>query len=234
MRVRGIILAMCGRYGFSVKDAKEVYNRFDIANTLDDFEPRWNIAPGQMNPMITKHSPNQIERMFWGLIPFWAKDETMRYKTINARAEGIEDKPTYKKAFRSQRCLVPATFFYEWDKSKKPSIPYLFEVIDRPIISFAGLYDIWKDPKDGKEISSYTIITTQANGVVGKIHERMPVILHKEDEEEWLNPDTIEPERLLKFLKPFPDDEMQSFAVSSAVNNPRVDTADLIKPVGQE
>src|SRR6266702_3649895 len=102
---------MCGRYGFSVKHAKEVYERFEVVNTLAEYHPRYNIAPGQLNPVVLRHSPNSIERMFWGLIPFFAKDDSFKYKTINARSEGIESKPTYKKPFRSQRCLVPATNF---------------------------------------------------------------------------------------------------------------------------
>jgi putative SOS response-associated peptidase YedK len=114
---------MCGRYGFSVKDAREVYDRFGVMNKLVDFQPRYNIAPGQYNPVILRHSPTSIERMFWGLIPHWAKDETMKYKTINARVEGISDKPPYRKPFRFQRCLVPATGFFEWDKSVTPSLP---------------------------------------------------------------------------------------------------------------
>src|SRR5947209_5995406 len=140
-----IPLLMCGRYGFSVKNAKEVYKRFEVANQLDMFSPRWNIAPGQLNPVITKHSPNSISRMMWGLIPFFAKDESFKYKTINARAETVANLPTYRKPFRYQRCLVPATNFYEWDKKQKPSIPYAFFVKDQPMFAFAGLYDIWKD-----------------------------------------------------------------------------------------
>jgi putative SOS response-associated peptidase YedK len=156
---------MCGRYGFSVKNAKDVYERFDTSNELSDYKPRWNITPGAMNPVITRHSPNQISRMVWGLILSWAPDDSFRFKTINARVEGIESKRVYGKPFRTQRCLVPATGFFEWDKAAKPSQPYYFRLKSKEIFAFAGLYDIWKDPKTGKEIKSYTIITTQANGV---------------------------------------------------------------------
>src|SRR5258706_5560345 len=107
---------MCGAYGFSVKDAREVYDRFDIENTLETFSPRYNVRPGQMNPVITSHSPNHISTMFWGLIPFWAKDEKMKFSTINARAETAATSASYRKPFRSQRCLIPATGFYEPDK----------------------------------------------------------------------------------------------------------------------
>jgi putative SOS response-associated peptidase YedK len=225
---------MCGRYGFSVKDAKEIYNRFDIVNTLDDYSPRWNIAPGQMNPTITRHSPKQIKRMFWGLIPYWSKDDSFKFKTINAREEGIEDKPVYRKPFRTQRCLIPATGFFEWDKSKKPSQPYYFTVKDEPIIAFAGLYDIWTDNKTGEEIWSYSIITTQANDLVNKIHPRMPVILSKENEEAWIDPDIVEPERLHEYLKPFNPDKMTMVPVSTQVNIPTIDEENLIKPLDEQ
>ena len=222
---------MCGRYGFSVKDANEVYERFDIVNKIDDLKPRWNIAPGQLNPTITAHSPKVIQRMFWGLIPFWAKDDSFKFKTINARSEGIEDKPVYRKPFRTQRCLIPATGFFEWDKEQKPSQPYFFTVKGSPIFAMAGLYDIWKDPKSGKEITSYTIITTQANNLVGKVHPRMPVILDKSEEEDWINVDTTEPDQLHKFLNTYPAEEMKSIKVSTLVNKPMVDSSDIIKPI---
>jgi putative SOS response-associated peptidase YedK len=222
---------MCGRYGFSVKDAKEIYERFDVYNALADFKPLYNIAPGQFNPVITRHSPNSISRMFWGMIPFWAKNYGFKFKTINARAEGIEDNLVYRKPFRLQRCLIPATGFYEWDKSQKPSQPYYFRLNNEEIFAFAGLYDIWKNPEDEKEIQSYTIITTQANGIVGKIHARMPVILKKTAEDIWLNPDIIEPEMLLPFLIPFANSEMVSYKVSMKVNVPTRNDPELINPV---
>jgi putative SOS response-associated peptidase YedK len=223
--------AMCGRCGFSAKDAKDVYERFDTYNELSDFKLRYNIAPGQRNPVITRHSPNEISRMVWGLIPHWAKDDSFKFKTISARVEGIETKLVYRKPFRMQRCLVPATGFFEWNKTQTPSQPYYFKLKSGELFAFAGLYDQWFDPKTSKEVQSYTIITTQANGVVGKVHQRMPVILLKEDEEEWLNPDIIKPERLLQLLKQLPDREMEAYPVSTAVNIPNNDSPDLIKPI---
>jgi putative SOS response-associated peptidase YedK len=209
---------MCGRYGFSVKNAKAVHERFDTVNELTDFKPRWNITPGQENPVITRHSPNSISRMVWGLIPSWVPDDRFKFKTINARVEGIESKRVYGKPFRTQRCLVPATGFFEWDKAVKPSQPYYFKLKHEAMFAFAGLYDVWQDPKTGKEVQSYTIITTEANRVVGKIHHRMPAILQRKDEEAWLNPDIVETERLLTLLKQYPDTEMEVYPVSPAVN----------------
>jgi putative SOS response-associated peptidase YedK len=169
--------------------------------------------------------------MLWRLIPYWAPDDSFKFKTINARVEGIEGKPVYRKPFRTQRCLVPATGFYEWDKSVKPTQPWYFKLKHEELFAFAGLYDRWQDPKTRTEVLSYTIITIQANGVVGKIHHRMPVILQKEDEDAWLNPDIVEPELLLPLLKQYPDKEMEAYPVSTAVNRPTIDTAELIKPL---
>jgi putative SOS response-associated peptidase YedK len=227
---------MCGAYGFSVKDAKEVYNRFDIENTLDDFKPRFNVRPGQMNPVVTSHSPNKISRMFWGLLPYFAKDEHYKYKTINAKAETVAELPTFRKPLRERRCLVPATGFYEPDKIHydKPPFPWhYFHLKDQPLFAFAGLYDIWKDKETGKEIYSYTIITTVPNEIVGKVHNRMPVILKKDDEETWLNLDIVEPEQLLPLLKPYPADKMEEWRVGDAARNPRNDNSELIKPVNK-
>src|SRR6267142_4210521 len=225
---------MCGAYGFSVKDAKEVYDRFEVVNTLEDLKPRWNVRPGQMNPVITSRSPNQISRMFWGLIPHWAKDKSFAYKTINARAETVATLATYKEPFRHKRCIVPATGFYEPDKIHftKPPFPWhYFQLKDQKVFGIAGLYDVWKDRETGKEIYTYTIITTEPNAVVGEFHDRMPVILQKEDEETWLNPDISEPAQLLPLLKPYTSEKMATWAVGEEARNPRNDYPELMKPI---
>src|SRR4051794_25666037 len=163
---------MCGAYGFSVKNAKDVYDRFAVVNKLDDFKPRFNVRPGQMNPVITSHSPNQISRMFWGLIPHWAKDDKYKYNTINAKAETVAQLATYKEPFRDKRCLIPANGFYEPDKihfEKSPFPWHYFQFKDKRIFAFAGLYDIWTDEKTGKEIHSYSLITTEPNKIVGSV-----------------------------------------------------------------
>jgi putative SOS response-associated peptidase YedK len=225
---------MCGAYGFSIKDAKEVYDRFEVVNTLEDLKPRWNVRPGQMNPVITSHSPNQISRMFWGLIPHWAKDKSFAYKTINARAETVATLVTYKEPFRHKRCIVPATGFYEPDKIHftKPPFPWhYFHLKDQKVFGIAGLYDVWKDRETGKEIHTYTIITTEPNAVVGEFHGRMPVILQKEDEETWLNPDISEPAQLQPLLQSYPDEKMETWPVGEEARNVRNDYPELIKPL---
>lgn len=220
---------MCGRYGFSVKNAKEVYNRFEVVNELSDLRSRYNLAPGQMNPVITSHSPNQIQYMFWGLIPHFAHDENYKYTTINAKAETVDKLSSFREPLRNKRCLIPATGFYEPDKSFNPTVWHYFQLKTQELFAFAGIYDIWEDKKTGKKIYSYTIITTVSNDVVSPIHHRMPVILRKEDEATWLNPDIVEPEHLLPLLQPYPADEMEEWRVSNAAKNVRNEGPELIK-----
>lgn len=137
-------MAMCGAHGFSVQKASEVYDRFGVMNHIP-YHPRWNLRPGQMNPVITRHSPNQISFMFWGLIPYWTKDDKGTYKTFNAKAETVADKASYRKPFRFQRCLIPANYFFEPDKVTvlKPPHPwYCFQLKNGELFAFAGLYDV--------------------------------------------------------------------------------------------
>jgi putative SOS response-associated peptidase YedK len=223
---------MCGRYSFSIEDAKDVYERFDTYNELADLTARYNIAPGQMNPVITSHSPNEISRMFWGLIPFWAKDHKQKFSTINARAETAAKSPTYREPFRRRRCIIPATGFYEPDKinyAKSPFPWHFFQFKDQRMFGIAGLYDVWTDKETGKEIRSYTIITTEPNELVGQFHDRMPVILKRGNEADWLNPDMVEPERIQSFLKPYPASDMEEWRVGDKAKNPKNDFPELIK-----
>jgi putative SOS response-associated peptidase YedK len=228
---------MCGRYNLFDFKPDEMRDRFEIDESdiefLNSLEPSYNIAPSQRNPVITKHSPNHIEVMRWGLIPFWAKDLSIGYKMINARAEGIESKTSFRKAFKYQRCLVPASGFYEWRVTDSGKVPYLIHLKKQPLFAFAGLYEMWKDV-EGKEIKSYTIITTQPNDLMATIHNRMPVILNKEDEELWLNPDVVEPERLLSLLTPYPEKEMEAYPISTKVNSPKNNEPSITQEVDEQ
>jgi putative SOS response-associated peptidase YedK len=225
---------MCGAYGFSASDIKKVYTRFSVVNTLPNYKPRYNLRPGQMNPVITSHSPNQISRMVWGLLPHIANDEHYKYRTINAKAETVASLPSFREPFRHKRCIVPATGFYEPDKNHytKPPYPWhYFRLKGQELFGFAGLYDVWRARQDGQEIYSYTIITTEPNAIVGAVHHRMPLILRREDEAEWLNPDVVEPERLRKLLTPYPAEEMESWRVGDEARNPKNDYPQLLKPL---
>src|SRR5512138_124256 len=149
--------------------------------------PRFNIAPTQDVPIIIRRSPNQLVMMRWGLIPFWAKDEKIGSKLINARAESVAERPAFRTSMKDKRCLVPTTGFYEWKDTAKGKQPYLAKRKDETLFAMAGLYDRWKD-HSGNEVLSFTIITTAANDLMAEIHDRMPVVLSRGDEELWLTP----------------------------------------------
>jgi putative SOS response-associated peptidase YedK len=203
---------MCGRFAFY--DADKLQSRFETENKLN-YQPSYNIAPGALTPVIIRQSPNQAVFMKWGLIPFWAKDPQIGYKMINARAEDIQNKPSFRRPIRSQRCLIPANGFYEWSLEHRPYYCYLK---NQDILAFAGLYDLWIDAED-KQIHSYTIVTCQPNSLIGQIHDRMPVILEKNNESIWINP-TTDLSVVLQLLKPFPNIELETCPVSDKVNNP--------------
>jgi putative SOS response-associated peptidase YedK len=197
--------------------------RFSLEERADDLAPRFNVAPTQTLPVIVRNSPNHVAMMRWGLIPSWAKDASIGSRMINARAETVAEKPAYRKPLRSQRCLVPATGFFEWKQEDDGKTPYFIHLPDESLFAFAGLYDTWRDP-DGQMVQSYTILTTAPNALMVGIHNRMPVILRHEDEDEWLDPANAEPEQLLPLLRPYPAEEMAAYPVSRLVNSPQHDT----------
>lgn len=219
---------MCGRYGFIPED--NFYDRFEIQNRLERLETHYNVVPGMMMPVITRNSPKKVENMKWGLIPFWAKDPKIGYKMINARAEGISQKPAFKKPIRSQRCLIPTSGFFEWKRLDQEKIPYYIRLKDKKTFVFAGLYDVWVNA-EGYSLKSFTIITTVPNKLVVSIHDRMPVILDDGFAEIWLDNRITDINILLDLLKPFEEDKMESFPVSKLINNPANDNSEVIKPI---
>jgi len=218
---------MCGRYGFV--PGENFYNRFEIHNRLDNLEPHYNIAPGQLVPVITRSSPNQVILMKWGLIPHWAKDPRIGYKMINARAETLNEKPTFKYSLKNHRCLIPTSGFYEWKHIGEDKIPFYIRLKGKDMFAFAGLYDIWKDA-EGYPLKTFTIITTSPNEFMSTIHHRMPVILTEEAEDIWLDQSLTDIDKLLALLTPTTA-EMESIKVSKLVNNPNNDSPEIIKPV---
>lgn len=219
---------MCGRYGFV--PGTNFDERFQIEHQQEPLLPSYNVAPGATMPVVVRNSPNRVEMMAWGLIPFWANDSKMRYKTINARAETVATTPAFREAFKRRRCLVPATGFYEWQNTARGKIPYFIHLKDTELFAFAGLYDMWKDGA-GQELRTYTIITTTPNELVQPIHNRMPVILHPEDEDRWIDPAPQDPASLHALLTPFPAELMAAYTVTRAVNSPANDSAELLTPV---
>jgi putative SOS response-associated peptidase YedK len=223
---------MCGRYILEDKK-KTIFKRFKVNEPTwynqGSYSASYNIAPGFIVPVVTRNSPNELQLMKWGLVPSWAKDPNIGFKLINARAESIAQKPSFKESFLKRRCLIPASGFYEWKhlENSKNKIPYLFTLKKDQLISFAGIYDIWKDA-EGKEIKTFTIITTEPNSLMQPIHNRMPVILKENDEDIWLDSNSNS-NILQTFLKPYDTSDMEAYTVSQEVNSPRNQGSNLIE-----
>jgi len=219
---------MCGRY--TLIDTDKLANRFDLEEAAHGLKPEYNIAPSRAVPVIAiEDGKRKLENMAWGLIPAWAKDPQTGNKPINARAENAPTSPVFRVPFRRHRCLVPASGFYEWQKLKQEKIPYYIHLKHVSLFAFAGLFDIWKD-EAGKEIRSYTIITTEPNNLILPIHDRMPVIVHKEDESTWLDPEVQDPDKLTPLLRPYAASEMEAYTISKAVNKPTFNSPQLLQP----
>lgn len=220
---------MCGRYTVHHKP-EEIAERFEVDFDYSDYTPRYNIAPSQMVATIRQIDVREVAFCKWGLIPFWAKDPSIGNKMINAKAETLAEKPSFKNALAKRRCLIPADGFYEWKKQgKAPSQPIYIRRRDQGLFAFAGLWEEWKTP-EGNRLQSCTIITTEPNELIAKFHHRMAVILRPEDEAVWLDPKNSTADAL-PLLKPYPPEELEAFEVSRAVNSPSVDEVSLIAPV---
>jgi putative SOS response-associated peptidase YedK len=193
---------MCGRY--ELIDGQRVFMRFGISNNATPILDNVDVRPTQQIPVV--HTDHVLSFMKWGLVPSWAKDPQIGSKMINARAEGIESKSAFKRPLRFQRCLIPASAFFEWKGTPGAKVKYRIARKDGDLFGFAGLYDTWNVPNGGGELATCTIITTQPNEVVAPIHNRMPVMLLPEDEERWLDPDMTEPEAIVSLLRPYPAD----------------------------
>jgi putative SOS response-associated peptidase YedK len=221
---------MCGAYDLHDIETLEARFNIDIEAEAYRLTPRYNIRPTQYSPVIVRDDKNQLRLMRWGLIPSWAKDKSVSHTLMNARAETIDTLPSYKKSFRSQRCLVPATGFYEWRATARGKVPYRITLKDEDMFGFAGLYDVWQD-REGTTLSSYTIITTMPNELVAPIHDRMLAILLKAQEDLWIDPGFHEMDVLKAFLStPYPAAAMKAYLVSSLVNSPRNDCPEVIDP----
>jgi putative SOS response-associated peptidase YedK len=219
---------MCGRYGFE-SGQRELMTRFQLETVIELLPMSFNVAPGMIMPVVVSQSPNHLELMEWGFLPRWAKDPSATRRPINARAETVATTAMFRGAFRHQRCLVPARGFYEWAKTPRGKEPYWIQLQGGELFAFAGLWEAWAD-RQGRETHTYSIITTEPNERMAPIHNRMPAILRRDDEALWLDPGQTEGERLQPLLRPYPASEMEAWPVSRAVNNPRNDSAELIRP----
>jgi putative SOS response-associated peptidase YedK len=221
-------IIMCGRYSLACID--NLCGRFRVIDPMIGFRSHFNIAPGSTNPVIVVHERAEAVMMLWGLVPHWARDIKAALRPINARAEGIGEKPMFRDLLRTKRCLVPASGFFEWKQEAGRKVPFYVHVRGDPVFAFAGLYDIWSNPA-GTTLSTYTIITTAANSLMTPIHDRMPVILKQDDEMRWLSRDVLPAEEVKRILVPYPAEGMEAYPVSERVNSPAVDDERVIEPV---
>jgi putative SOS response-associated peptidase YedK len=222
---------MCGR--FTLFEADTVLCKEFGVSGIPPLPPRYNIAPSQPVAAVRAASAGagrELALLRWGLIPSWSKDATIGNRLINARAETVGEKPSFRNAFRRHRCLIPANGFYEWRRQERGKQPYFVRMRDGRLFAFAGLWDRWENPDKGV-LETCAILTTSANAVLAPIHDRMPVILHPETYERWLDPAVRDPESLTPLLVPFPPEEMLSFPVSPRVNPPTNDDAGCIAPI---
>jgi len=219
---------MCGRCTF--QPTEEFYERFHIVNRLDGLVARYNIAPGQMVPMIISHSPNRVVLMRWGLIPHWAKDQKTAYKMINARIETLTQRPAYRGLLAAHRCLVPASGYYEWKAEERAKTPYYIHPAHGSFVAFAGLYDTWTNTQ-GEELPTFTIVTRDADDFMARLHNRMPVVLAQEDEQAWLDPQLTTPSQAVDILARNTGVPPDAYPVSRMVNKPSVDGKELIRPI---
>ena len=218
---------MCGRYTIIAK-AEEIEKRFNV-EVPESFTPSYNAAPTHILPVITNKNPDGVSLFQWGLIPGWAKDKRIGSKLINARAETITEKASFKNAFKQKRCLVIADGFYEWKRSsKKIKIPHRILLDTKELFAFAGLWEEFRD-ENQHVVHTFTIITTKANSAISKIHERMPVILEPGTEQKWLS-STISAGEQLELLKPYDEQRMDFYTVSPLVNSVSNNNSQLIIP----
>jgi putative SOS response-associated peptidase YedK len=210
---------MCARYSLTREEKR--LTALYYASLKEPYEPNYNLAPTQEGLVITSDEPGLIQPMHFGLVPYWAENTKLNISTLNARSEEVLEKKTFAPLIQKHKtCLVLADGFYEWDRKSGKPLPYRFILKDRDLFAFAGLWSQWKS-KDGSQIyRSFTIMTTQANQVVGKVHDpkfRMPVILNRFQEEFWLSKN-VSPTDLLSLCQPYPDKLMEAYRVSTDIN----------------
>jgi len=222
---------MCGRFALNV-DVTRLKDDFPWIEFPEDIGSSFNIAPTQQVLTVTNESKPGIEMLHWGLVPFWAKDTSIANTLINARGETIAEKPSFKHAFKRRRCIIIASGYYEWQKTADGKQPVFIHFKDASHFAFAGLWEKWKDKSDpaAEVLRSCTIITIAANEALKSYHHRMPVILKPDEIDRWLTPGEINPEELQELIRPYPGDDFEVYKVSKAVNSPRNNDADLIKP----
>lgn len=223
---------MCGRYRLS-RRKQILEEHFDSVSGMEDWSPRYNIAPTQSVPVIRQNPKEPVRELSlfrWGLVPRWAKDPSVAARMINARSETASTKPAFSDALRFRRCLVPADGFYEWQKTGKVKQPYCFEINDGELFAFAGIWERWNDAS-GKPLETFSILTTFPNAVTSSVHDRMPVIVSPDSYDCWLDPGMKDVAAVSELLRPYDARLMRRYPVSSRVNSAINDDEECSRPV---
>jgi putative SOS response-associated peptidase YedK len=223
---------MCGRFTLTA-EFHEIIDRFAIEAAIKEelYLKSYNVAPSHsVLSVINDGEKNRLGYLKWGLIPSWSKDEKIGSKLINARAETLAEKPSFRDAFRKRRCLVLADGFYEWKRHENGTkTPMRIKLKSNEVFAMAGIWERWKKGND--TIFTCTVITTSPNELMSDIHDRMPVILHKDDEQTWLNSEFQDSQLLSNYFQPFPQELMEAYEVSSLVNSPKNNGAQCIEKI---
>ena len=224
---------MCGRYSL-VASIADLEGRFGFDGADVAYSSSYNVAPTQgVLTLVAENEARRAVRMRWGLIPSWAREASIGSRMINARAETVAEKPSFRTALRRRRCLVLTDGFYEWRRTSAGKRPMRITMASGEPFAFAGLWDTWRNPQE-ETVTSCTIITTVANDLLRPIHDRMPVILPRDAEEFWLDHDVREPEVLREVLIPHNPGAMKAYEVSTLVNSPANDGPELSVPVDSQ
>jgi putative SOS response-associated peptidase YedK len=231
---------MCGRYGRRadkqrIAEWMQTHNT-DVFDELDETKlaPSFNVAPRSLQPIVrlnTETDERELTVMRWGLVPYWSKDGKASFSTINAKSETIATSAAFREAWKTRRCLVPADWFYEWQKlDERTKQPFAIAMKDDGMFALGGLWEKWKDKTTGQVLRTYTILTTDPNELMEPIHNRMPLIIPPKDYERWMAP--TDPAHLpVDLLRPYPANEMKAWKVSRAVGNVRNNSPGLIVPI---
>ena len=224
---------MCGRYSLFA-DFQKIEERFGEATfEVEEYEESYNIAPSQMIlSVVNDGSKNRIGYLKWGLVPPWAKDPKIGFKMINARAETVHEKPSFREALKKKRCLIVADSFYEWKRTEDRKVPMRIKMKNNELFAMAGLWESWTSPS-GELVHTCTILTTEPNDLMSTIHDRMPVILKQKDEQTWLNPEVMTIDELKPFMIPLENGLLEAYEVSDKVNSPKNNAPELIVKVGE-
>ena len=224
---------MCGRFAL-FHDASAIAEQLGVAEP-EMYAARYNIAPTQPVMALravpdSKLHKKELSHFFWGLMPRWAKDFSYAGRMINSRSETVAEKPSFKAPFKYRRCVVPMSGFYEWQKVGKQKQPHYIGMASGDVFGVAGIWETWGSP-DGSELQSISLLTTEPNDFMKPLHNRMPVILHKEDYEEWMFTDPTEVDRLTHLFRPFPSEAMTAYPVTHYVGKATNEGIECIEPM---